>query len=220
MKFIEENSDSESSGDEVGYEYVEPTCIHGDAHDPTEDIENVPSDNSEEADTGLRLKEVHIGSPTDYQYGVTGKETETQNVSIESGLSLIPESEREETALKEVSIDEGLVSGTENREYRTEETAVKEESIDRRLGSGTERRESRTDESLAAADYVDDETEETEEKEACTVRKEPKPPPRPEQRRSARQRKTPAWFDSYQMNQLVARPYDNRLESLNILLNS
>ena len=39
-------------------------------------------------------------------------------------------------------------------------------------------------------------------------------------RRSDRQRKPPTWHDSYQMSQMVVRPYDKKMESLNILLRS
>ena len=47
---------------------------------------------------------------------------------------------------------------------------------------------------------------------------EPEPPPGQRLRRSDRERKPPAWHDSYQINNMVVRPYDNKLESLNILL--
>ena len=46
------------------------------------------------------------------------------------------------------------------------------------------------------------------------------PTPIPQLRRSVRQRQAPAWFDSYQMNQIVPRPYDSRLEQLSVFLNS
>ena len=34
------------------------------------------------------------------------------------------------------------------------------------------------------------------------------------------ERKPPAWHDSYQINNMVVRLYDNKLESLNTLLQS
>ena len=39
-------------------------------------------------------------------------------------------------------------------------------------------------------------------------------------RRSKRERKLPKRFDSYQMNQIISRPLDRRLHSLQILLSS
>ena len=50
--------------------------------------------------------------------------------------------------------------------------------------------------------------------------REDRPPPKPPERRSVRERKQPAWFDSYQMKQMVARPYDNKLMALDELMNS
>lgn len=46
------------------------------------------------------------------------------------------------------------------------------------------------------------------------------PSPKPAEGRPKRLRQTPAWFDSYQNNSMVLRPYDSRLQQLNVLLTS
>ena len=45
-------------------------------------------------------------------------------------------------------------------------------------------------------------------------------PPIPAPRRSQREKRRPAWFDSYQMNQVVVKPHDSKLEALNVLMSS
>ncbi len=45
-------------------------------------------------------------------------------------------------------------------------------------------------------------------------------PPTPAPRRSERSRKLPVRFDSFQMNQMVTRPYDCKLQALETLMSS
>ena len=138
-----------------------------------------------------------------------------------------------ETRLKEVSIAKEQETRNENVSNTQIETAVTEISNGQEkttTAKASESQESITgigNESGAKGAQIDvnlentvDRREEVEEKGENKVRQEPKPPPKPAQRRSGRERKPPAWFDSYQMNQLVARPYDRKLESLNVLFNS
>ena len=169
-----------------------------------------------------------------------GEERGNRAVSSDSSKSQVTERYSEESNLKEVSNEtlKEVSNETENKEHRaeeftgekeerskglvldksTEEISLKQVSNEKELISSAENREQR--EEIREDSEIPTNSEETEERQKGKVESQRNSPPRPAQRRSVRQRKAPAWFESYQMKQMVVRPYDNRLESLNVLLNS
>lgn len=203
-----EYSDSESSEDDIGQDYVAHTYKHGDAHGPTNEKLQEQQDvrllySQDRAEAGMAPKEKDSDDQTEQSNSVTdGKDKmcidsdihevaadrEHENFSIETGQSQLSEEEEE----RELNVTQT----TSNNEFTPDR--AEEENHNTELGSDRLNKEQ-------GSEVVEGRQN------SC---------PSPTQRRSTRQRKPPAWLDSYQVNQMVARPYDSRLESLNVLLNS
>ena len=168
------------------------------------------------------------------------EERENRAVSSDSIKSQVADRCSEKSSLKEVSNEtlKEVSNETENKQHRaeefieeteerskglvldrsTEETSLKQVSNEKELISSTENREQR--EEFREDSEIPTNNEETEERQKGKVESQRNSHPIPAQRRSVRQRKAPAWFESYQMKQMVVRPYDYRPESLNVLLSS
>ena len=258
-------TDSESSDDEIGYEYVINTYVHGDAHDPQNTMGYRPLDRSRAGDTMLQSEGTHFSPLTEDKTYVTPSEEQSQCAS-ESGQSLITEARREDrrTEIRNSGLDnqsgQSLIPEARSMEKRneirsslenntvpksySEETCLKrvyderKTEVSREIDSETPRSNSDKEETIlkrvssenlgpvldnrvqtTSNERSDDRNPSNDKEETEGVRNK-EPTPIPQLRRSVRQRQAPAWFDSYQMNQIVPRPYDSRLEQLSVFLNS
>ena len=216
------------------YEYVEPTYVHGDAHDMTDGKEIIEIIETEELG---EMDEIEEAEGTE----VTGvKEIDIHRTPVSSTSEV--QSEKQDSKEIVAQTDEGLNSGIQNLNSDVDNSVTKNDrravdvsgESDRSPISGDEGEETSV-KTLRKDTKVNSETGSVKDtksvdarpkervKKKVKARLEIEPEPPPEQsvlRRSERQRKSPAWHDSYHMSSMVIRPYDNKLESLNILLQS
>ena len=118
-------TDSESSDDEIGYEYVINTYVHGDAHDPQNTMGYRPLDKSRAGDTMLQSEGTHFSPLTEDKTYVTPSEEQPQSAS-ESGQSLITEARKEDrrTEIRNSGLDnqsgQSLIPEARSMEKRNE----------------------------------------------------------------------------------------------------
>ena len=210
--FEETETDTESEcSDESGFQYVRPTYRDEDAHHP----ESHTSEDSTE--------------------GITERQADVEKV-IQVGMDDYQiDDQREETARKVVEdivedVDVDTVHTVEKvEEINTDAETTRKVNTDTRITDGTNsldrnRESTKSSQNINISEKADktesDVTKQYQPPINDKSQREGRPPPKPPERRSVRERKQPAWFDSYQMNQMVARPYDNKLMALDELMNS
>ena len=145
-------------------------------------------------------------------------ETETDGTQIEV--------RREETARKVVEETVHTAEQLEDRTNTNENTRTEtEESGDTRKVEGTDavdrcKRGTDSNQDDTRSRETGNETEGNEAQIDNESQRDQRPPPKPHERRSVRECRPRPWFDAYQMNQMVTRPYDNKLMALDELMSS
>ena len=141
-------------------------------------------------------------------YGDAHNPREEEN-NDRRGESQAPEEQsREETREESVTGIEEVTE--ENRTERsTSNENIAEETNTENSREDSERERTETEQFLTS-------TEGNTQNSVAEEQIPPKPPPR----RSQRERRKPVWYDTYQMNQMVHRTQDSKLDALNILMSS
>ena len=187
-----EESDSEEYIRESGLRFVDSTNLHGDAHAREEEKEEKEEEERKEERSEKCSRNEH------------GTDSSKRNQEIQ-------QQNGEEERLDE---NQAAVTTTEQEEETTEQD--RDRSI-REQGQEEELQRKQCDIRRNESEYIEQrEMVRSENRETDGERLEPVPAPR----RSTRTRKQPAWFDSFQMNQVVLRPHDSKLEAFNMLMSS
>ena len=187
-----EESDSEEYIRESGLRFVDSTNLHGDAHAREEEKEEKEEEERKEERSEKCSRNEH------------GTDSSKRNQEIQ-------QQNGEEERIDE---NQAAVTTTEQEEETTEQD--RDRSI-REQGQEEELQRKQCDIRRNESEYIEQrEMVRSENRETDGERLEPVPAPR----RSTRTRKQPPWFDSFQMNQVVLRPHDSKLEAFNMLMSS
>ena len=187
-----EESDSEEYIRESGLRFVDSTNLNGDAHAREEEEEEKEEEERKEERSKKCSRNEH------------GTDSSKRNQEIQ-------QQNGEEERIDE---NQAAVTTTEQEEETTEQD--RDRSI-REQGQEEELQRKQCDIRRNESEYIEQrEMVRSENRETDGERLEPVLAPR----RSTRTRKQPAWFDSFQMNQVVLRPRDSKLEAFNTLMSS
>ena len=225
MEKNEESSDSEFSDYEVIYDYVESTYAHGDAHDMTEvkgkaeekgtaEVKGTEELGTIEAE-GTVEAEVVDEKQADAVTGTVDVDVEKQEIDEvvaladmdkDNSLEILEDisdshadSRKHATEVEELSSKSDRSPISEDRGEETSVKTVEEGNIDEVDTEAIEKAQARAE--VRPKVKVKKRNKAREEI-------EPEPPPVQRLRRSDRERKPPAWHDSYQINNMVVRQYE------------
>ena len=208
-----EDSDEEMIGGS-GTRIVDTTVIHGDAHAPerygrkTSNIEVIArrestNDLSKEDRTGTEFTNARDGEERSLRDSWNASENTVRTNDISNAL----DSNKRDIENENYTKDDGTAAAGHitDIQIRTDEKTVSEKQcLESKNGTeGGESGETVTERQVFRVENPD----------AIS-------PPIPAPRRSQREKRRPAWFDSYQMNQVVVKPHDSKLEALNVLMSS
>ncbi|XP_052806557.1 uncharacterized protein LOC128235802 [Mya arenaria] len=217
-----EESDSD---EELGYFYVAPTYKNGDARLPqikkSEETVEVVEDDGRKSATDEHRVVIEIRPDveesgeippqrSDVETVQDGQEQNTGDARQDSQEENNADYRQVEVQTIEARVDTDVRLETREQDVSTVEPQVDLREETRRKVVDDDRRHRNRDkieDRLEAVDVRPTETEENRDDEDAP-------------RRSSRQRRMPARYDAYQMNQMIPRPQDSRLQALTELVES